>query len=112
MIFFRPTLNSENECEIFIEAIENDEICGRCVLEIDGSKAVVDDVTFDKDKPYLVEGILKSAYNYACQKNCYMGYCKSESITLFLDRMNFIKENNVYYNDIPSILQGNCCKKQ
>lgn len=110
MIFFKPTVNSENECEIYIEAIENDETSGKCTLIIDGNRATVENISFDEGKPYLVEGILRSAYNYAGQKNCYMGYCKCENISRFLDRMNFIKENNVYYNDIPTILQGNCCK--
>lgn len=111
MIFFKPTVNIENECEVFFSAIENDKVYGKCTLMIEGNKATVLNVSFDDNKPYLVEGLLRSAFNYAGQKNCYMGYCKSGDISFFLDKMNFIKDNDLYFNDIPTILQGNCCKK-
>ena len=109
MIFFRPTVKSEDE--ILFEAIENDDICGKCILNIDSSKAIVSEFSFDESKPYLVEGLIRSAFNFAGLKNCYMGYCRCDNISVFLDRMNFIKENDLYFNDIPTILQGNCCEK-
>lgn len=112
MIYFKPCVSGENTAEISFEAIENDKSCGRCNMTITEEGAVVDYIAYDEDKPYLVEGLLKSAFNYAVSQNAYMGYCKCENITHFLDHMNFEKDNGVYYNDIPSILQGNCCKKQ
>lgn len=111
MIFFRPVVSDENSDKIIFEAIENDLICGSCHMTLAENKAVVDSLCFDADKPYLVEGLLKSAFNYAAGKNIYMGYCTCQNITAFLDRMNFMKDNGTYYNDIPSVLQGNCCKK-
>lgn len=111
MIYFKPCVSDKNSAEITFEAIENDIACGKCDMTITDGKAVVDYIAYDEDKTYLVEGLLKSAFNYAAMKNVYMGYCKCENITHLLDRMNFQKENSVYYNDIPSILQGNCCKK-
>ena len=84
--------------------------CGKCQLEINGAKAFVISIDYDTDKPYIVEGLIRSAFNYAAMKNCYMGYCKCGNITAFLDKMCFEKENGIYFNDIPTILQGNCCK--
>ncbi len=111
MIHFRPCLKNDDKNGITFEAIENDVICGSCHMTFSDGKAVVDSLCYDTDKPYLVEGLLKSAYNHAVQKNIYMGYCTCKNITHFLDCMNFEKQNGVYCNDIPSILQGNCCKK-
>lgn len=111
MIFFKPCYNDENKNEIIFEAIENEIVSGKCRLIFDENKAVVDFLSYSEDKPYLVEGLLKSAFNYAALKNYYMGYCVCDNIIPFLEKMNFIKADGVYYNDIPSILQGNCCKK-
>lgn len=110
MIFFKPTINPDNNNEILFEAIENETVSGKCTLKIVGNKAIVDYIDYDITKGYLVEGLLKSAFNYSVSKNCYMGYCKCENISHILIAMNFVEEDGVYFNDIPSILQGNCCK--
>ncbi len=111
MIFFKPTASSDNNNVVEFEAIENDIVSGKCLLLINGDKAEVSQMNCDSDKLYLVEGLVKSAFNYAALKKCYMGYCKSGKYSLILDGMNFEKHNGVYFNDIPSILSGNCCKK-
>lgn len=110
MIFFKPVTDKDNPSEIIFEAIENDSVGGRCSLSLDGSKAIINQLEFDADKPYLIEGLIKSAFNFAANKNCYMGYCKCENVSNFIDKMNFSKSEDGYFNDIPSILQGNCCK--
>ncbi len=109
MIFFKP-VSEKDSPEVIFEALENGNCEGKCHLVIENDKATVDFLTYNTEKPYLVEGLLKSAYNYAVYKNCYMGYCKCENISSFLDKMNFQKDNSIYFNDIPTILQGNCCK--
>lgn len=111
MIFFKPITDPENISEIIFEAIEDENVSGNCKMFINGDKAEVISVSYNPDKSYLVEGLLKAAFNFACSKNCYMGYCKCKNISDILDKMNFQKENDTYYNDIPSILMGNCCKK-
>lgn len=111
MIFFKNEVNAENPCEIFFEALEEDISFGSCKLILEKTKAVIKTIDFDKDKPFIAEGLIKSAFNYAALKNFYMGYCECENVDGFLDRMNLEKRDGVYFNDIPSILQGNCCKK-
>jgi len=111
MIFFRNKVNPKNSAEILFEALENDACCGECTLIFDNGAAVVTSIEFDEDKPYIADGLIKSAFNFATTKNYYMGYCKCKNYGGFLDRMNLEVKGGVYYNDIPSILQGNCCKK-
>ena len=111
MIFFKNNLNPENPQEVFFEAVEDDLLLGKCTLFLEKSKATVKSISYDINKPYIAEGLIKSAFNYAALKNCYMGYCECENIDGFLDRLNLEKQDGIYFNDIPTILQGNCCKK-
>ena len=111
MIVFRPVPSSESLNEIAYEAVEDNSVCGICHMTYNPQKATVDSITYDEDKPYIVEGLLKSIFNFAAQNNIYIGCCTCANIAAFLDRMNFEKTGDTYYNDIPSILTGNCCKK-
>jgi len=112
MIFFKHIPSPENENRIDFEAIENDVCSGKCRMIIDGSKAEIQSLSFDETKPYICEGLIKSAFNYACLKNCYMGYISADISLSLLNKMGFQKDNGVYFNDIPSVLQGNCCKNK
>ena len=108
MIFFKSTPIDENTIEF--EAIENDATVGRCTLVLKDNVADVTILTYSEDTPYIVEGLLRSADNYAGLKNYYMARCSAENIDAFLDKMNFTKINSLYAGDIPSILMGSCCK--
>lgn len=109
MIFFKSTVNDDKT--ILFEAFENEVSYGECNLDLSKSYAVVDRIFFDADKPYIAEGLLKAAYNYAAARNFYMAACKCENISLLLLRLGFEKTENGYISDIPSILMGSCCKK-
>lgn len=108
MIFFKPENLTENVIKFV--AFENDTECGFCLMKIHGNWAEVYELIFDADKPYTVEGLLRSAFNYASLKDIYMGKCTCKNITVFLERMNFEKTDEGYINDIPTILTGSCCK--
>ena len=109
MIFFRSIVKDNNT--VLFEAVENELSCGECTLDLSGKNAVIESITFDKDKLFIAEGLLKAAYNYAATKNFYMGVCKCENIKALLLRLRFEKTENGYISDIPSILMGSCCKK-
>ena len=109
MIFFKSTTKEDNT--VRFEALENELSYGECNLDISGKDAVVDYIEFDADKPYIAEGLIKSAYNYAASKNFYMGICKCENIASLLTRLGFQNTENGYMSDIPSILMGSCCRK-
>ncbi len=108
MIYFKPEILTENTTKF--TAVEDGANCGYCLLKTDDTIAEVYCLEFEKDKPYLVEGLLRSAYNFASLKNIYTGKCTCKNIDAFLDNMNFEKIEEGYINDIPSILTGSCCK--
>ncbi|MBR6568341.1 MAG: hypothetical protein IKK60_06770 [Clostridia bacterium] len=108
MLFFKPEALTDDVTKFI--AYEDDAQCGFCLLKSDRNFAEVYEIDFNQDRPYLVEGLLRSAYNYASLKNIYMGKCTCKNIGAFLDRMNFEKTDEGYVNDIPTILMGSCCK--
>ncbi len=108
MIFFKNT--AIDETTVAFEAQENDKSIGSCTLKLEGSIADVTDLSYDESCPYIVEGLLRAAYNYAGLKNYYMAKCTAKNIDEFLDKMNFTKTAAEYTGDIPSILMGSCCK--
>lgn len=108
MIFFKPEKLNEKVTKFI--ALENDISEGFCLLKTEDDFADVYELEYNKDKPYLVEGLLRSAYNYASLKNIYMGKCSCKNIDDFLGKMNFEKVNDEFINDIPAILTGSCCK--
>lgn len=109
MLFFEKTIIDENLSEFI--ALENGEKIGSCFMKIEDD-AQIFSLDFSKDKPYAVEGLVKSALNYATFKNIYMAKCKQEDIAVFLKAMNFEKKNDWYVSDIPTILMGSCnCHK-
>lgn len=109
MIFFESTVNSDNT--ITFKAVENDKSYGNCILDLNGKKAVLYRISYDSEKPYIAEGLIKAAFNYAALKNYYIGECVCENIDSLLLRLGFKKTENTYVSDIPSILMGTCCKK-
>lgn len=108
MLFFKPEILTEDITKF--TAFEDDINSGYCLLKTENNLAEVYELNYSEDKPYLVEGLLRSAFNFASLRNIYMGKCSCENITEFLDRMNFEKNGSEYINDIPSILMGSCCK--
>ncbi len=108
MIFFKPNQIDENK--VLFEALESEIKIGECVLILGKKYADVNSLTFNSDKPYAVEGLLRSAYNFAANKNYYMGTCSCKNIDGFLNKMNFELKDGIYVSDIPSILTGSCLK--
>ena len=108
MIFFKNTVCEKDKDIIVFEALENDILIGSCYLSLKGKNAEVFKLDYNQKKPYVVEGLLRSAFNFASLRNFYMGKCTAENIEIFLKRMNFEFIDNEYVNDIPSILMGSC----
>ena len=108
MIFFKNTVCETASNVIYFQAIESDKIIGSCTLILGEKFADITELDYEEKSPFAVEGLLKSAYNYAALKNYYMAKCSAKGIEAFLKRMNFNKTNEEYTCDIPTILMGSC----
>lgn len=110
MITFERTIIDSNS--VVFSGIEDESVIGKCTLKISVPYADVFSITCSDNKTYIIEGLIKSALFYASQKDCYIARCKCEGFEGFVEKMNFIKSDNGYENDIPTILMGSCsgCK--
>lgn len=108
MIFFKHTCFGEDKVEF--EAIENESSIGSCTLILSGNAANVTKLEYNAHTPYVVEGLLKSAYNYAGLRNYYIAKCTAKNIDSYLLKMSFEKAGEEFVSDIPTILTGSCCK--
>ncbi len=93
-------------------AVENESAIGNCTLRISSPFAEVSALSYCENKSYVIEGLIKAALYYASLNSCYIGRCNCTEIEYYVEKMNFIKSENGYENDIPSILMGSCsgCK--
>lgn len=108
MIFFKHEYSDDAKSVAKFTALDNDIKSGECTLVMNGIYAEITELSFDKNYPYVVEGLIKSAFNLAANHNCYIGRCSIKDIRIFLDRMNLVCTDGMYENDIPSILMGSC----
>lgn len=108
MIFFEHSFSDKESKIIEFKALENEEVLGECTLVLFEKYAEVTKVSFTENKSFVVEGLLKAAFNFASNRGYYIGRCNVDSIVFCLEGMNFNKVENGYENDIPSILMGSC----
>lgn len=87
---------------------ENGEVTGKAFFRIDGFFCDVYKVEYPQDKLHLFQGLLRSVYNYAAERNIYMGRLSDESVFDKALTMNFIFDGKCWANDIPTLLMGSC----
>lgn len=112
MIYFKHNeIDGCSNC-IEFEAVIDNISAGRCVLLLE-EDAVVTEISYDSDKTFIIEGLIKAAFNYSANRNYYIGKCTAKGIDEYLLKMNFTETDGIFTSDIPSILIGNCknCSK-
>jgi len=88
---------------------DGDEAIGGCTAVINGSCVTVTKMVFDEDKLEFGEGLIRSALNYAANRNAYMARCECENTESILKLMGFEKnKDGIYEGDIPTLLGGSC----
>ena len=89
---------------------EDGNSVGNCLFSIDGYNCYLLSVDCDYVDKLLVEGYIRASLNFCANRNAYMAHCEIEDISDVLVMLGFIKNNNVYSGDIPTLLKGSCCK--
>ena len=108
MIFFKHKAVDIDGKYIEFEALSDDVALGKCVLSLVGGAAEITEICLSEDNHDTVEGLVRAAFNYAANRNYYIGICSAKDVDKYLEKMNFCKSDNGYTNDIPSILMGSC----
>jgi hypothetical protein len=108
MVYFKHTVINGDENNIAFEALCEENIIGRCTLLLDKDTAEITEISYEEGNSYIIDGIIKAAFNYAANRNYYMGICSVKGLDKYISAMNFSKTDKGYCNDIPSILMGSC----
>ena len=113
MVFFNHRAIDKTGRYIEFEAQCDGITEGKCILCLSDDFAEITEITLINPTLFTVEGLIRAAFNYAANRNYYIGICNAEGVEEYLEKMNFCKTEKGYSNDIPSILMGNCknCSK-
>lgn len=106
MLEFKPTGGEE----IYYTAYENGAALGICRVRVSGQYAYITELKFDKSKPYIMEGLVKSALNAAAKEFAYIAVCSAEIVADFALPHGFKREGDNFNGEIPEILMGRCHK--
>lgn len=84
--------------------------CGECVFRLNGYTMEILSVEAEGDDE-TAEGLIRSALNYGANRLSYIAYYKAKKHISVAELLGFEKDNNgVLSGDIPTLLQGSCCK--
>lgn len=126
MIFYKPFKDNDEIKKLFpsveidenkingayVGFDENNNMCGKCMVEIDGYNCTVKNVVQQNNDKEIIEGLLRAALNFAGNRNAFTANCSQEDISDVLFLLGFKKENGVYKGEIPTLLMGSCCKNK
>lgn len=123
MILYTPHSNIAEIKGLFPDILfEKDKIYGaytsisesgdavKCLIEINGRFCEIKNIKTDLKDKLLTEGLMRASLNYAGNRGAYIAKCKDENISDVLILLGFSKSGDFYEGDIPTLLQGSCCK--
>ncbi|MBP3938737.1 MAG: hypothetical protein IK955_04955 [Clostridia bacterium] len=89
---------------------DNGKECGKCAFRLNGySMEILSVDVYDNDTE-TIEGLIRSALNFGGNRNVYIAEFKSDKGVDVAVTLGFELEEGTYKGDIPSLLQGSCCK--
>lgn len=89
---------------------DNGKECGKCAFRLKGYSMEIVYVDAYDDDPETIEGLIRSALNYGGNRSVYLADYLTESGVAVAQTLGFEKTNGVFSGDIPTLLQGSCCK--
>lgn len=109
MTEFLPNVITESKFNY--DAVSDGVIICRCHAEIDETSVyikVLERMNSDDD---VLETLVKSVLNYAANHSKYMAYFCCENERDFAEKIGFIKGEDSFSNDIPSLFNYGCGKR-
>ncbi len=89
---------------------DNNRECGKCAFRLKGYSMEIVYVESYDDDPETVEGLIRSALNFGGNRSVYMAYYLASSGLEVAKTLGFEYVDDKYSGDIPTLLQGSCCK--
>ena len=121
MLFFNPQTDIDEIKAIYsdkqfsgdcarISALDGDSEIGSCFVAVNGYKCCLSDICVNEPDDLLVEGLIRSALNFAANRGAYIAECSDFNYLNVLKTLGFEKSDSGYSGEIPELLKGSCCK--
>lgn len=91
-------------------AFEGGKETGYCVCKIEDTFVRIILLQFSDKTPYIGEGLIKSALNFAAGKGAYIAICSQKVKKNHVLPFGFNPSKDGYTGEIPEILMGKCHK--
>lgn len=91
-------------------AFEGGKETGQCVCSIEDTVVRIIMLQFSDETPYIGEGLIKSALNFAAGRGAYIAICSKEVKKNHVLPFGFNPSKDGYTGEIPEILMGKCHK--
>ncbi len=122
MLYFKPVTDIDEIKAVYkdkqlsadsarIIAIDGDEEKGSCYISVDAQKCFLSDIVSEENDDLLVEGLIRSALNFAANRGAYIAVCREGEFKSVLEFLGFENTGGIYQGEIPELLKGSCCKK-
>ncbi len=122
MLYFKPVTDIDEIKAVYkdkqlsadsarIIAIDGDEEKGSCYISVDAQKCFLSDIVSEENDDLLVEGLIRSALNFAANRGAYISVCREGEYKSVLEFLGFENTDGIYQGEIPELLKGSCCKK-
>lgn len=109
MLYFKPVKDNEKEAaRIF--AIDGENELGSCYVCVDAYKCFVSEIAPKENDSLLIEGLIRSALNFAANRGAYIAECSQAEFKSVLELLGFENKDGIYKGEIPELLKGQCCK--
>lgn len=123
MVFYKPYSDNTEIQKLFPEtvlapdaiygayvALEQDEPCGKCLVQIRDTACELVKLVCDGEDKLLTEGLVRAALHFAANRGAYAASCPVVGCyDDVLTMLGFTLQDGVYYGEIPTLLQGSCC---
>lgn len=121
MIFFKPVTDYETISQLYpdrqietecaaIIAYDGDAESGKCLISVSSYNCLLSDISADAEDDLLVEGLIRSALNFAANRGAYTAECSENKYDKVLTALGFELNGALYSGEIPELLKGSCCK--
>ena len=107
MIYFKPDSDENTTC---IRSFDGETVIGSCTIDVNGYECTLSELTVSLNDSLLVEGLIRSALNYAANRGAYIANCSQSEFDTVLKLLGFVINDGVYSGEIPELLKGSCCK--
>ena len=123
MVFYKPHTDKQEIAALFPQAafsenclygayvaLEAGKNCGKSLVRVADDRCEVSVEVPTLADQELIEGLLRASLHFAANRGAYIAVCRDKSLEDVLMLLGFTETDGVFSGEIPTLLQGHCCK--